>query len=365
VKANDQFARQDKVFWANVRTISQSIGYTAQKQIKVPTISEIKAAFQEIGLSSSHIIDEHDGLSPFGQTLLAYFDYRATILNNTVKSYLMHVGQASQIFIELYEQLTPQCHIPINKQSGKKKAPALFTGIINMLIEANKAEFSCDYNPRQLTTVTDNAAPLRMFSRRFDGAFNRVVNPIAIWEIKEYYYTETFGSRVADGIYETLLDGMELEELREHTAAHVKHYLMVDGYKTWWDDGKSYLCRMIDMLHMGYVDEVLFGREVLERLPALVKEWVHEAEVRGEKPAATVSNKKSSKQKKLSKEEEQRLFVKEWVDQVKGQQMRASQGNSDIYKTDRGNQRRRIREESSAQQYLDWEQEEMDISDIL
>jgi len=30
-----------------------------------------------------------------------------------------------------------------------------------------------------------------------------------------YYYTTTFGSRVEDGVYETLLDGMELEELRE------------------------------------------------------------------------------------------------------------------------------------------------------
>lgn len=28
------------------------------------------------------------------------------------------------------------------------------------------------------------------------------------------------------------------------------------------------------MLHMGYVDEVLFGREVLEELPRIVKEWV-------------------------------------------------------------------------------------------
>jgi enoyl-CoA hydratase/carnithine racemase len=30
---------------------------------------------------------------------------------------------------------------------------------------------------------------------------------------------------------------------------------------------------MIDMLHMGYVDEVVCGREVLTRLPALAKEW--------------------------------------------------------------------------------------------
>ena len=44
------------------------------------------------------------------------------------------------------------------------------------------------------------------------------LNPIAIWEIKEYYYTTTFGSRIADGVYETPLDGMELEELRVNEA---------------------------------------------------------------------------------------------------------------------------------------------------
>lgn len=27
------------------------------------------------------------------------------------------------------------------------------------------------------------------------------------------------------------------------------------------------------MLHMGYVDEVIFGKEVLSRLPELVHEW--------------------------------------------------------------------------------------------
>jgi hypothetical protein len=31
---------------------------------------------------------------------------------------------------------------------------------------------------------------------------------------------------------------------------------------------------MIDMLHMGYVDEVLFGKEIEDRLPEMVEEWV-------------------------------------------------------------------------------------------
>jgi hypothetical protein len=103
-----------------------------------------------------------------------------------------------------------------------------------------------------------------------------------VWEIKEYYYTTTFGSRVADGVYETLLDGMELEELDEalrelaaidHRTTHVQHLLMVDAHFTWWVKGRSYLCRIIDMLHMGYVDEVLFGKEIVDRLPVIVEDW--------------------------------------------------------------------------------------------
>ena len=94
----------------------------------------------------------------------------------------------------------------MNKQSGNKKAPAFFTGIINMLIEAYSEGLACDFNPMRLTTITRDRTPLRTLARRVDGAFPSVVNPIAIWEIKEYYYTTTFGSRVADGVYETLLD---------------------------------------------------------------------------------------------------------------------------------------------------------------
>ena len=123
--------------------------------------------------------------------------------------------------------------------------------------------------------------PVRTLARRVDGCFPGPVNPIAIWEIKEYYYTTTFGSRVADGIYETLLDGLELEDLRDHEGVSVQHLLIIDAYETWWNLGRSYLCRIIDMLHMGYVDEVLFGYEVVERLPQIVGGWVAALEADG------------------------------------------------------------------------------------
>ena len=73
---------------------------------------------------------------------------------------------------------------------------------------------------------------------------------------------------------------MELEELSNSESIRVLHYLMIDSHYTWWVCGRSYLCRMIDMIHMGYVDEILFGYEIVERLPQLVEEWVTDLQAR-------------------------------------------------------------------------------------
>ena len=275
MKANPIFLKQPKHFWANVRSLSEQLGYTQRGtgQVRVPTIAEMKTGLEAIGLGSSHVVDEKGNATELGQRLIGYFQFRADELNNYVRNHLMDVTKAAKTFNQLKKKLKPKCPLPLNKQKGTMKAEAYFTGIINMLIEANANGLPCDYDPRKLTSVTLTGAPLRTLARRVDGAFPTTVNPIAVWEIKEYYYTTTFGSRVADGVYETLLDGMELEELREHEKIDVKHYLMVDDFNTWWNMGRSYLCRIIDMLHMGYIDEALFGYEVVERLPNIVKEW--------------------------------------------------------------------------------------------
>lgn len=275
MRSDPRFSRLPKSFWAAVRSISQQIGYTIRgaSQVRIPTIREIRSAFTSLHLNLDHIGNaEHP--TDFANSLIEYYEYRAEVLNTFVEPRLMDVSRAKSKYEAMKKKLKPTCPAPLNKQKGKKKAPAYFTGMVNMLIEAHSNSMPCDYDPRKLTTVTRDGVPLRTLARRVDGAFPSAVNPVAIWEIKEYYYTTTFGSRVADGVYETLLDGMELEELREHEKVKVLHYLMLDAYYTWWDCGKSYLCRIIDMLHMGYTDEVLFGYEVVERLPDIVKQWV-------------------------------------------------------------------------------------------
>lgn len=275
MKADTRFLSQPKEFWANVRTISQELGYTVRGAgtIKIPALNEVKARYKELHLDTHHICDEQSNLTVFGSTLFSYFDYRADILNNFVQSNLMNKDSALTEFEKLKNELNPSCPLPLNKQKAEKKNYAFLTGMVNMLIEKGLQGLPCDYDPRALTTITHKGQPLRTLSRRVDGAFPAVINPLAIWEIKEYYYTTTFGSRVADGVYETLLDGMELEELEQSTKRKVEHLLIVDDYFTWWECGRSYLCRMIDMLHMGYVDEVIFGREVITRLPTIVENW--------------------------------------------------------------------------------------------
>lgn len=275
MKAEPRFLAQTNEFWANVRTISQEVGYTDRrtKAIKVPSLADIREAFTHLGLTTTHIASSNGALTPAGKLLLGYFKYRAKVLNDTVQCQLMNKDTAEVEFNKLRKAREPTCPLPMNKQKGDKKKHAFLTGIVNMLVQANIGGADCDYDPRSLTTVTHNGQPLRTLSRRVDGAFPSVVNPVAIWEVKEYYYTTTFGSRVADGVYETLLDGMELGELAAAGHQKVQHVLFVDDHRTWWKDGRSYLCRMIDMLHMGYVDEIVFGREVLSRLPRLARAW--------------------------------------------------------------------------------------------
>lgn len=280
MKPNKLFKNQTLEFWANIKLLNQRLGYVLRVSPKnpsggfiIPTLLQIKTVFIEEGLNYTKIINSDDTFTEFGQLIIDYMIYRGVLLTDFVKPSLMDKDSAKETFYNLKNQLNPQIPLPFNKQKNEKRDHSYLTGLVNMLINENKAEFACDFDPKELTAFTDNGFPIRTLSRRVDGAFPSVINPIAIWEIKEYYYTTTFGSRVADGVYETQLDGWELCEAKENVGKDALHYLIVDDYFTWWVKGRSYLCRLIDSMHMGLVDEVIFGKEVLTRIPELVNEW--------------------------------------------------------------------------------------------
>jgi len=274
--ADKRFLGQPKDFWAHIRSISERAHYSVrgQDRVKAPAIADIVKAFKDLGLRTDHVT-VNDKPTGYGKLIEAYFQYRANVLNEYVKVRLMDAKRAKRVFDTLCAQHKPAgCDIPMNKQKGKKRKPNYLQAIINILIRVNCGNLKANLTPRSLTTITRDGKPVRTLARWIDGAFPDTVNPIAVWEVKEHYHTTTFGSRVSGAIYETLLDGMELEELRVNEGVDVKHYLMVDAYQNWWGKGRSYLCRIIDMLHMGLLDEALFGYEVVERMPVIVKEWL-------------------------------------------------------------------------------------------
>lgn len=279
MKANNKFENLDLEFWANIKLLNQRLGYTRRKSkanpeggFVVPSIGDMKIVFSREGLSIKRLII-NDELTDFGQLVVDYMKYRGDVLTNEVEPNLMNKDQAKKLFYEMKEVNNPKCPLPMNKQKNEKRDYSFLTGLVNMILEKNKGDLDCDYDPKELTAITKDGFPIRTLSRRVDGAFPSVIDPKAIWEIKEYYYTTTFGSRVADGVYETQLDGWELWETKENTGIEVKHYLFVDDHNTWWGMGRSYLCRLIDSIHMGLVTEVIFGKEVVKRLPEIVKSW--------------------------------------------------------------------------------------------
>jgi hypothetical protein len=268
------FTQQPSQFWAYVKLLSEQIGYSERKtkSLRKYSIDDMTHALVRRGLSVDDVLIAGSP-TDFGKKLVEYLNLRATLLEEVAEPNLMNRDQARELFEDLKKKLNPTCALPMNKQKGEKRHYSFLTCIVNMLTEATLGGCDFDMDPHGLVTVTKNTRLLRTLSRRLDGAYPNINNPVAVWEIKEYYGTTTFGSRVADGVYETTVDGLELMELLEHEGIQVAHYLIVDDYFTWWQLGKSYLCRIVDMLHMGFLSEVLFGREVVDRWPQIVKSW--------------------------------------------------------------------------------------------
>ena len=278
MKAFEEFKDMNPAFWAFVKFVSENLGYTERGlgRIKSYTPNEIEKLCR---LSNTSYNPELIALA------VQYSCKRADLLNSFVERMLMDADSANEEFRkweEMHRFYNYRCKLPLNKQKGAMKQVAFFTAIINILAEktireitGNNSHIGFDDDPRGLTFVRDsNGYIVGGSSRRFDGAYPGTQNPKLVWEIKEYYYATTFGSRVADGVYETQLDGFEFKEIYDRTGIKVYHVLFVDAYRTWWTQGKSYLCRLIDALNSGVVDEVIIGREVLTRWPELLREII-------------------------------------------------------------------------------------------
>ena len=274
MQAFDEYRNKDASFWALIKFVSEGLGYTDRRRGTVKSFSPNEV----VSFCSTQ------GISINEQTAYLAAQYsikRASLLNDIAQHMLMDAATAEAEFQKLFlyhKRYGYTCKLPLNKQKGDMKKIAFYTAIINILAEKTIREClhikqqGFDDDPRGLLyIIDDNNNLIGSSSRRFDGAFPNILSPVMVWEIKEYYYATTFGSRVADGVYETQLDGYEFQELYNRTGKKIYHILFVDAYRTWWIQGKSYLCRLVDAMNAGLVDEVIVGKEAFVRWPALLR----------------------------------------------------------------------------------------------
>src|SRR5215813_1531430 len=107
MQPNPLFRNLGMTFWAHVRTISESLGYTNRqtKQIRIYAIPEIIQTLSGMGLSTSHLISPQGEPTELAYSLQKYFEYRANALNQYVKPRLMDAERAMSVFNEMQQTL--------------------------------------------------------------------------------------------------------------------------------------------------------------------------------------------------------------------------------------------------------------------
>lgn len=270
--ANERFAGYNTKFWSYVRLVSEQAGYQphGEKLVKKYTKKDLSETVEKTGINGEQLLGglTTNNTTDLGEELLDYLNFRS----DKVKQALDKIRTKNQAFSDFeeycgdYVMETEQ----LNKQGSGEKL--IFANSVNLVLER---ETGIDFNPnpRMLPTVLDSEKNLKTTLPKWpDGAFPTARNPLALWEVKEFYSSTTFGSRIADAIYEMMLFGEEVQTLQEETEQKIDLYLMTDGYEA-WKKGVSYICRIIDILNMEYIDAAIFGEEVFTQWPDIVNSW--------------------------------------------------------------------------------------------
>lgn len=108
----------------------------------------------------------------------------------------MDAKQAEEVYAQVSKKISwaiVPFSAPMNKQKGEKRNVAFLTALVDLIAFDVLSDYGLefDHDPRCLLEFYDlNHNLVSVSSRRLDGAFPSTRNPEAVWEIKEYYYTD-------------------------------------------------------------------------------------------------------------------------------------------------------------------------------
>ncbi len=250
-------------FWHVVRMVVD------ETRGKVLSETEIRAMLERVS-------------TPAAIGLLGYLDARPLMLEK-VADYLHFRDEAAINLLNLtrteqealadFEELSDE----VVKKYGTKSADhhqssKVLVATVEVLTRDGCLEHGIlsDVNPQKRAAVV-SGDHIWVSPRRLDGALPSLLNPVGLWEIKEYWGGTAGGSKMSDAIYECQLVGQELRAFEERYGPAIRHYAILDGRQQ-WSARRSDLRRAVDLLCCGLLDELIVGSEVMTEWPGIVQE---------------------------------------------------------------------------------------------
>ena len=155
-----------------------------------------------------------------------------------------------------------------SNKSHHQSSKALVSAVSGIAAKVcKKKKVSVELDP-QKRAVWLSGNGLHVSARNLDGAIPSLDNPVAIWEIKEYWGKTKGGSKMSDAVYECHLVGLELRLFEATAKKNIAHIVFVDG-KEQWGCRKSDLLRFIDIHQQGLINYLIVGNEVESEWPKL------------------------------------------------------------------------------------------------
>lgn len=260
--------RWDDPFWHALRMLADQLA-GKRKYADMISPSEImtllrKAKTPAADALALYLDERGDAL----EDLSAYWTKRREV-SDAAFALLRTESEAKEDYAAISDQVLQSYGVQL---AGYHKSPKVLVNTVDAVIysECEEADVSVNTDPQSRATLVSDQH-IWVSPRRLDGALPDLLNPVALWEIKEYWGKTNGGSKMSDAIYELNLVGLELRMFEEEFGIHVNHYAILDGREQ-WQSRKSDFRRAVDLLYMGLLDELVVGRAVLTEWPRIVRE---------------------------------------------------------------------------------------------
>lgn len=276
MRRQDGFAapRWDDPFWHVVRMLADQPA-AQRRYADAISPSQIMDLLRSAGTPAAdalalYLQKREDAL----QRLSSYWSKRREV-SETAFSLMRTEEEAKRDYATVSDQVLQSYGVQL---AGYHASPKVLVNTVDAVIyrECKKANVPVNTNPQSRAALLSDEH-IWVSPRRLDGALPDLLNPVALWEIKEYWGKTGGGSKMSDAIYELHLVGLELRMFEAEFGVHVNHYAILDGLEQ-WRARKSDVRRTVDLLYMGLLDEVVVGSEVISEWPRIVMENIRRAE---------------------------------------------------------------------------------------